>query len=137
MRRHFRSARALVGATTLALTALGLPLTHKADAAQPRLRVAGAIAIPRGATVLHGAHQSSFDLVLASKNATGEAAFLRAVTTVGSPEYHHFLTPAAFAQRFGAPSTAVTALSAYFSHHGLQVGTLSKGRLVLRVQGLS
>ena len=137
MRRHFRSARVLVGATTLALTALGLPLTHSADAVQPRLRVAGAIAIPRGATVLSGAHQAYFDLVLASKNAAGEAAFLRQVTTIGSPEYHHFLTPTAFARQFGAPSNAVAALDAYFVHHGLRVGALSKGRLVLRVQGLS
>ncbi len=135
MRRQFRSVRALVGASTLALASVALPLAHSAEAVQPRLRVAGATTIPRGATILAGTHVAAFDLVLASKDAAGESTFLRQLTTVGSPEYHHFLSPRQFADRFGAPTSAVSALTSYLASHGLHVGNLSKGRLVLRVQG--
>jgi subtilase family serine protease len=116
----------------LSLTAVS---SLTASASQPRLRVAGAAAVPARATVMTGNHQVTFDVVLSSKDSAGEASFLRALTTPGTAQYRHFLTPTQFAHRFGAPEVQVDAVRRYFVQHGLRVGSLSRGRLVLALSG--
>ena len=125
------------GTSALAATALLMAslVSAQATAAEPRLVVADATAVPLNATVLSGAHEAHFDLVLASKNVAGEDAFLRAVSTPTSELYRHFLTPAGFAARFGAPSSAVVAVRSALTASGLTPGVLSAGGNVLHVSG--
>ena len=134
MRPSPRRTRALVGAATMALVTAGLP-TWWAGAAQPRIVVAAAATLPPASTVLLGSHATTFDVVLKSRDAAGEAAFLQALSTPGAPEYRHFLTPAAFAQRFGAPSQAIATVRAYLAQHGLHPDALSRGGVTLKVSG--
>lgn len=46
-------------------------------------------------------------------------AFANAVSTPGSPLYRHYITPAQFAQRFGATSATLQALTSSLRAHGL------------------
>ncbi len=119
----------MIAAGATALTSLD------AAASQPRLRVANAAPLPSRATVVPGAHLTNVDLMLTSRDASGEKTFLRELTTVGAPQYRHFLTPEQFAQRFGALPSNVRALRQYFAARGLSVGPLSRGRLVLPLRG--
>ena len=55
----------------------------------------------------------------------GEKALLTAENTVGSPQYHHFLTPAQFAARFGVPAAARTAVRSFLAGGGLGIDSVS------------
>ena len=51
------------------------------------------------------------------------------------PEYHHFLTPAQFAQRFGPTPATIAQVTANLQQQGLTVGTPSATGLSLPVSG--
>jgi hypothetical protein len=63
------------------------------------------------------------------------AALATAVSTPGNPSYHHFLSVAEFADRFGPSNLAVSGLDKYLSSEGLSVGRLSANRLAQTVRG--
>ena len=134
MYRYSRPVRALVATSLLALAAVASPAVANA-VAHPRIVVATPQPLAPGATALPASGNGQFDVVLTSANPAGEQSFLRALSTPSSPQYRHFLTPNAFAQRFGAPAAHVAALRAYLTHQGLHVGALSRGHLVLSVHG--
>src|SRR5215467_11915372 len=48
--------------------------------------------------------------------------------TPGSPEYHRWLTPEQYAQRFGASDSDIAQLSAWLQSHGLTVTSVARGR---------
>ncbi|HLH43114.1 MAG TPA: protease pro-enzyme activation domain-containing protein [Bryobacteraceae bacterium] len=48
--------------------------------------------------------------------------------TPGSPEYHHWLTPEQYAQRFGASDAEIAQLSAWLQSQGLKVTSVARGR---------
>ena len=118
----------------LTLLGLGLPATS-AVATQPRVTVAGVAPIPAQDTVVNKVITTSFDVTLAPRNASGLAAFIASLSNTASANYHHFLTPDAFAKRFGATASSVDAVRSYLRSYGLRVGSLSTGRLVLHVTG--
>jgi subtilase family serine protease len=60
-------------------------------------------------------------------------AFADAVSTPGSPQYRHYITPAEFAQRFGAPADQVQAVQASLQAHGLNPGAPSANGLSIPV----
>ncbi len=137
--------RGLVGLVPAVLGAAGLPAASAAGALARSARVEPALvevsaraALPAG-TVRVGsvAHRAtiSFGLGLAGRNPAGLAAYAASVSTVGSSLYHHFLTPASFATRFGAPRRAVAALEATLRRAGLRVGRPSTNGLLLPVSG--
>ena len=72
-------------------------------------------------------------VAMAPRNASALAAYAAAVTTPGSPMYHHFLTVAQFARRFGASTSAVAKVRAALAARGVSVGALSANRLALEV----
>lgn len=72
-------------------------------------------------------------VALRSRNPAALAAYVRAVSTPGSPEYRLYLTPAEFARRFGATAGQVAAVRGALSQRGLRSGALSAGGLSLRV----
>ncbi len=108
------SAPAANGATRLG-TAPSLPLgAHIASA------------LPAG-TPLH------LTVTLQPQDPAALEAFATAVSTPGSPEYHDYITPAQFAQRFGATPGSVQAVEASLRAHGLTPGAPSANALSIPV----
>lgn len=74
----------------------------------------------------------TFDLLLASRNATGLADYATAVSTPGTASYHRFLSRAQMLRRFGPDPATVHRLTAYLTQRGFQVTASGP---VLSVQG--
>lgn len=75
------------------------------------------------------------DLSLADPNPAGEAALYRAIYTPGSPDYHHFLTPAQYAARFAVPVVRYDAALAFGTSHGLRLVSASAARDLIVLRG--
>ena len=56
------------------------------------------------------------------------AQFLRNVQTRGRPEYHHWLTPQAFGERFGVESSDLAAIRTWLRTNGFRLEPQSAGR---------
>ena len=126
-------ALALVG--TLAVA--GLAPLAPAGAASPRLSRPGTVASATTDPVVGRPLTTSFDVALRGRDPAGLTALIAAQSDPASPEYHHYLTPRAFAARFGATTAEVATVRHYFASYGLAVGRASAGRVVVRVQGPS
>jgi subtilase family serine protease len=61
--------------------------------------------------------------------------FLRNVQTRGRPEYHHWLTPQAFGQRFGAAAADIEAIHTWLQSKGFKLEAPSTGRRALVFSG--
>src|SRR5580700_2020722 len=55
--------------------------------------------------------------------------------TPGSPNYHQWLTPEEFGQRFGASDADIATISAWIQSQGLQVKSVARGRRWIAVSG--
>lgn len=73
----------------------------------------------RGA--LAGDSQVTAGVLLSDPNAGAEQALYHQLYTPGGPLYHHFLSPAAYAQRFGASRTRQDAVRGWLAGGGLKV----------------
>ncbi|MGA9860459.1 MAG: protease pro-enzyme activation domain-containing protein [Solirubrobacteraceae bacterium] len=80
-----------------------------------------------GSTPLH------VTVTLRPRDPAALANYARAVGTPGSPDYHHYLTPAQFAQRFGATRSQIHRVTAGLRAHGLRPGPVSAGGLSIPV----
>ena len=128
---------ALAMASTVALDAAG---TSKALAGEPgKQPLPGHQSqVPPGATLIGPAPaETTLPLVvtLRPRDAAALAAEVGAVSDPHSPEYRHFLTPAQFAQRFGATPGTIAHVTAALRREGLTVGTPSSTGLSLPVSG--
>jgi subtilase family serine protease len=121
-------------AASLVVLALPVAVTN-AGASEARVDVAGLAATPTHDAIVHRTITTTFDLALASAHARALSSFLTSLDDTASTQYHHFLTPAAFARRFGATPATVAAVRAYLRSFGLRVGSLSAGHDVLHVRG--
>jgi subtilase family serine protease len=65
-------------------------------------------------------------IALRRPNPAGEQALEAALYDPASPKYHHFLTPAQFAQRFGVDQRDVNATRAWLARNGLHVAFASQ-----------
>jgi subtilase family serine protease len=63
------------------------------------------------------------------------SAYISSLSNTGSLNYHHYLTPAQYASRYGASASSVAAVRAYFQGYGLHVNSLSAGHDILHVTG--
>jgi subtilase family serine protease len=89
-------------------------LARQAPAVSSRLRVRVRVALkPRSAAAL--------------------AAYAQAVSTPGSADYRHFLTPTQFRRRFGATTARVSRVRASLTARGLHPGPTSAGGLSIPV----
>ena len=103
-------------------------------AASARLGVAPAL--PEGAHIAGGLDASTpmhVTVTLQSQDPAGLAAFATEVATPGSPVYRQYITPAEFAERFGATPAAVRAVESSLHAHGLTTGTVSPNDLSIPV----
>ena len=100
------------------------------------VRVGSAPAVPDGAHIVAAVPattQIHVTVTLQSQDPAGLAAFATEVSTPGSPLYRDYLTPAEFAQRFGATPQAVQAVESSLEAHGLTPGTVSANSLSIPV----
>jgi subtilase family serine protease len=119
-----------------ALVGLALPVTA-AQASAARVEVAGSATIPSNDTIVARPITASFDVALAPPHAAAESAFITSLSDTASSNYHHYLSPAEFATRYGASAATVTAVTNYLEGYGLHVGALSAGRVILHASGPS
>ena len=124
-----RRFRAVGGLTTLA-AALAIPLS--AGAATARVSVAAAAA--GQGRVIATASSVTFDVVLRQPNQAALTTYLADLYNPDSPNYHHFLTTAAYAARFGVAPTSVAALRHYLAGFGITHLSLSTARTIMHVQ---
>ena len=123
---------AILSACVLGAT---LSISSPAAAAGP-VRLGSAPAVPEDAHIA-GALATSMPLhvtvTLKPRNPARLAAFAEDVSTPGSPLYRDYITPAQFAQRFGATPDAVQAVESSLKAHGLVPGPVSANSLSIRV----
>jgi subtilase family serine protease len=92
----------------------------------------GGAALPAGARDLGRVSpraQLHVTVALRPRNAAALAAYASAVSDAGSAEYHHYLTVAEFARRFGPTARQLATVRAGLRSHGLAVGATSANRL--------
>ncbi len=95
-------------------------------------------AVPPGASFLGPAPASTelpLVVTLQPRDPQGLAAEAQAVSDPSSPEYHHFLSPRQFAQRYGATSATIRQVTQDLDAQGLTVGPASTTGLSLPVSG--
>ena len=136
MSRSRTRARWPLIALSSSLVVLALPLTSlPANASVARVVVAGLSPQPTTDVVVNKVITTSFDLALTQRHQRELAPFIASLSNSGSANYHHFLTPAQYARRFGASASTVKAVRNFLASYGLQVGTLSKGRNIIHASG--
>jgi len=119
-------------ACALALAATAGPA---AFAAQGR-RVGFTPRLPAGASVLGPVSTETplqIALALQPRDPAALQAFATEVSTPGSALYRQYITPAQFAQRFGATSAQISAVDASLKAHGLTPGRASPNGLSIPV----
>lgn len=72
---------------------------------------------------------------LATPNAAAQNTAYNAIYTVGSPQYHHYLTPAEVAAAFGAPQAAFDTVKAWGIRDGMRLAFSSSTREYLLFSG--
>ena len=125
-------AGALTSAWALCVTLL---TASPAMAAGP-VRLGSAPAVPDGARIVSAVPattQLHVTVTLQSQDPAGLAAFATEVSTPGSALYRDYITPAEFAQRFGATPQAVQAVDSSLESHGLVPGAVSANSLSIPV----
>jgi hypothetical protein len=80
---------------------------------------------------------SNLDLVISLplRNKPALTNLLRQINDPASPNFHHYLTPAEFADRFGPTEQDYQALKQFASDHGLRVTGTHPNRTLLDVKG--
>jgi subtilase family serine protease len=136
MRRRNPRALGPLLALSAALVGLALPATS-VQASEARVEIVSPATIPSNDTVVATSITASFDVALAQPHAAAESAYIASLSDTASPNYRRYLTPAAFATRFGATSATVDAVTAYLEGYGLHVGALSAGHVILQASGSS
>ena len=76
-----------------------------------------------------------FTVVLVPRDAAGLAGFVTTVSDPRSPDHGKYLTPATFADRFGATPETVGAVRGYLERSGLSVTSVDPNRLGMHVAG--
>jgi kumamolisin len=129
-----------LGAVACAVTAGVLVSTGTAQAAQqPRVSVPGtaapAFVSAHRDSAVTADHQVTAAVSLKLHNTAQLAAFDTAVSTPGTAEYGHYLTPAQFAALYGPTTADVTAVKQYLASAGVTVTNVSGNRQVVDVAG--
>ncbi len=124
----------------LVFAGLGLGTSGVAGAAlQPKVTLPQAAPnLPAGTAHLGAAPSNqvlNLDVVLAGQDPAGLTQAVAAVSTPGSPEYHHYLTPAQFAAAYGPTPSTVAQVSSALRSEGLTVGLPETGSILLPVSG--
>ena len=129
----------LTAASTVVAGGAGAVSGNAAGLPGGRVRLAGSVpALPVGAQVVGPSSPTTevqADVSLQPRDPAALAAFATAVSTPGSPQYHQYLAPGAFATAFGPTTQTVAATRQWLASAGLQVGPTSANRLLIPVSG--
>src|SRR5664280_943942 len=110
-----------------------------AGASVPMARLATpAPILPSGSTVIgatDGNAPLSVDISLKPRDQSALDAFIREISTPGSPEFRHYLSPGAFGPMFGPNAATIAAVRAWLSSTGLTVGATEPDGLLIPVSG--
>lgn len=87
------------------------------------------------ATPAPASEQLQLDVALRPRDPAALAAFVTAVSTPGSPAYHHYLAAGQFGARFGATAATIGQVSSALRARGLTVGAPSPNGLSIPVSG--
>jgi pseudomonalisin len=140
--------RTAVGSAVVAVLSAALAGTPArpvaaASAASPLGAVTGVLgllpALVRDAVDLGPLPSRPLDVTMALplRDEAGLHALISAEYTPGSPQYHHFLTPAQFAARFAPDPATVSQVTGWAATAGLDGITVSPNRTLVRMQGPS
>lgn len=135
-----RASRAAVFAALAGTLAAVLAFTvAPSSGASPATVLVGGVPAPasgaRDSGPLQPSRQLSLTLILRPRDAAALESFATAVSTPGSPLYHHYLSVQGFARRFGSSSGSVALVRRTLAREGLHVGAVAKNALSLRVSG--
>ena len=92
------------------------------------VRVAAGAPLPAGAVVTGATDPGASipsEVVLKPRDPAALDAFVAAVSTPGSPEYHHYLGRGQFAADFGPVAATITSARSWLTSTGLTVGATS------------
>ena len=128
----FRTAACIAVSTSLGVVGLS---SINAGASTPRVVVVTSTAIPAGDQVIKASSTASFDVTLKNQNAAALAPFIASLSNPESTNYHHYLTPTTFANRFGASTNVQARDRSYLETFGLHVGAISTGHVLFHVSG--
>ncbi len=107
--------------------------------AGPSVRLAGPPpSLPAGAAVVGPADASApvtVDVALHPRDQSALDAFVAAVSTPGSAQYHHYLGAGQFASTFGPTPETIAATRAWLTSAGLDPGATSPDGLLVPVTG--
>ena len=126
MRSHSRAP--IVGMAVAALVTTTWATATAAGTGGGRTALAGSK--PAWATAAHrvgpatGSHKVDFRVYLQNHDASGAAAYARAVSTKGDPRYGKFLTSAQFRARFSPTATDVAEVESWLHGQGFAIGTV-------------
>jgi hypothetical protein len=133
--KRFLGVRALVAATLLAAACFTVSASGAGAAAASGTRVvAPKPLVPRGAKQLGAISPSATvtgAVVLRPRDEGALTRFIARVADKGSPLFHHYLAPGAFAARFGPAPDAVAAVETQLREDGLRVTSIARDRLIL------
>jgi hypothetical protein len=132
----WRRRAASVFASVLVAAALAVVAgLSAASAATPgRVRVGRTPRHPARSHVvgaLPGSRQLGLTVMLKPSDPAALASYAAAVSTPGSPLYHHYLTVAEFRRRFGPSADEVSAVKTSLRAQGLQPGAVSANGLAI------
>ena len=97
--------------------------------------VPAAVAHLTAAGRLEGSRELKLAIGLPLRDKAGLTNLLQEIYDPASPDYHHFLTPAQFAERFGPTEEDYQAVTAFATAHGLKVTATHPNRTLLDVTG--
>ncbi len=127
---------ALLGARAADGVAAGGPA--RGGGRPARVRVGSAPAIPHGARRLGALPKTRplrLTVALTPQDPSALQSYAQAVSTPGSSDFHHYLSVAGFARRFGADSSQIAAVQSSLRSQGLTVAAPTANGLTLAVKG--
>lgn len=140
-RRFKRGLAAAVAAGTVSgVAALPGSASASAPATAPPALVA-VTAAPhllsgmRRIAMLPGSEQLSGAIAMKPRNPAVLQQFATEVSTPGSSLFHHYISPARFAQEFGPTRASIAAVTAQLRSDGLRVGAVSPNGLLVHFGG--
>jgi len=117
------------------LVLLAAPVSHAANTQILRWHVPAAVKALPPLGRFPGTNHLNLAIGLPLRNQTALSNLLQQIYDPASPNYHHYLTPSQFAERFGPTEKDYQAVIAFAKTHGLKVTATHPNRVLLDVTG--
>ena len=95
----------------------------------------GVEAVDAGATPVSQPMKLTLRLAPAAERVAALDQLLASQTKIGSPSYHHWITPQQFASSYGASDEQISATTAWLQAQGLSVDSISPARTRIAISG--